>query len=62
MEEHNYPEEEIDLRGLFEVLWRRKWLILAIIILSVAVAGFFSFCYPTGLRRHQCSLSALPGK
>lgn len=43
MEEHNYSEEEIDLRGLIEVLWMRKWLILAIIVISVAVAGFFSF-------------------
>jgi len=43
MEEHDYPEEEIDLRGLIEVLWRRKWLILAIAIVAVAVAGFLSF-------------------
>jgi len=43
MEEHNYSEEEIDLRGLFEVLWRRKWLILAIIVISVAIAGYLSF-------------------
>ncbi|MDI3542788.1 MAG: hypothetical protein PWP57_391 [Candidatus Atribacteria bacterium] len=44
MEEHNdYSGEEIDLRGLIEVLWRRKWLILAIVLVAVAVAGFFSF-------------------
>ena len=43
MEEYHYSEEEIDLRGLFEVLWRRKWLILAIIVISVAIAGYLSF-------------------
>ena len=43
MEEYPLFRRRDRLRGLFEVLWRRKWLILAIIVISVAIAGYLSF-------------------
>lgn len=37
-EQHTYPDDEIDLRELFSILWRGKWLILVTTIIF-GVAG-----------------------
>lgn len=36
-------DDEIELRDLIRPLWRRRWLILAVFVLSVLVAGVWSF-------------------
>ncbi len=36
-------DDEIELRDLIRPLWRRRWLILAVFVLSVLVAGVVSF-------------------
>lgn len=42
----HHEEDEIDLRDYIEVLWRRKWSIFIIFLISVVVAGVISFIIP----------------
>ncbi|MAM86458.1 MAG: LPS O-antigen length regulator [unclassified Hahellaceae] len=42
----NYPDDEIDLRELFLMLWRGKWIILVTTILFSATGVFYAFSQP----------------
>ncbi|MGB9887996.1 MAG: Wzz/FepE/Etk N-terminal domain-containing protein [Moorellales bacterium] len=45
------PEpDEIDLREYIAVLWRRRWLILAVVVAALAVAAAVSFAMPRVFR------------
>ena len=39
-------EDEIDLRDIFGVLWKRRLLILGTFIVAVLLAGVISFAMP----------------
>ena len=43
-------DDEIDLRDIFEVLWKRRNLIVGIFLLSILVAGAISFAMPPVFR------------
>jgi uncharacterized protein involved in exopolysaccharide biosynthesis len=36
-------EDEIDLRDIFRVLWKRRLMIIGIFVVAVLVAGVMSF-------------------
>lgn len=40
-------EYEVDLRDYITVLWEQKWLIIAIFVLAVGLAGFYSMRQPS---------------
>lgn len=35
--------EEIEIKEYFYIIWRKKWLIVLIIVFSIAISGVFSF-------------------
>jgi len=35
-------DDEIDLRQLIESIWRRRWLIVGLVVVAVLVAGIIS--------------------
>lgn len=39
-------EDEIDLRDLFDVLWKRRLLFLPVFMVGVLAAGMISFAMP----------------
>lgn len=45
-EQQNFPDDEIDLRELFSILWRGKWLILVTTIIFGAAGIFYAFQKP----------------
>jgi LPS O-antigen subunit length determinant protein (WzzB/FepE family) len=40
-------EDEIDLRDIFRVLWKRRQLIIGVFVVAVLVAGVISFAMPS---------------
>jgi len=45
-DQQSYPDDEIDLRELFTILWRGKWLILASCIIFGAAGIFYALQKP----------------
>lgn len=45
-EQHTYPDDEIDLRELFSILWRGKWLIVVSTIVFGAAGIFYALQKP----------------
>jgi capsular polysaccharide biosynthesis protein len=56
-------EDEIDLRDYIEVLWRRKWAVMAIFLVAVVVAGVVSFVMPeTYQAKNLVEIGQIKGK
>ena len=53
----NLADDEIDLRELFAVLWRGKWLILSIPCVSLALASLY---LNGAVRKHTVSMTFKP--
>ncbi len=45
-EQPHYPDDEIDLRGLFVTLWRGKWVIIATTLIFAAAGVFYALSKP----------------
>lgn len=59
----HHEEDEIDLRDYIEVLWRRKWSIFVIFLISVVVAGVISFIIsPTYQAKNLVELGSIKDK
>ena len=43
-------DDEIDLRDIFRVLWKRRLLIIGVFVVAVLVAGVISFTMPSVYR------------
>lgn len=46
------PDDEIDLRDLILVLWRHRWFIIGVFLVSVLTAGIISFAMAPVYRVH----------
>ena len=44
---HHFDELDVDLRRLLMLLWRRKWVVMGIVVVTVAVAAIISSLLPT---------------
>lgn len=58
-EQHTHPDDEIDLRELFSILWGGKWLILVSTVI-VAAAGVFYALYKPNI--YQASALLAPSQ
>ena len=50
-------EDEIDLREIFSVLWRRKWLIFGVVVASVVLAYGWSMLHSTSYTKSMMQLN-----